>query len=170
MNSIPKRSTVSARRRRTSKTALPKKSIRPKKLARKTPLPVPIAPSTFRMLENPPVTAGVTESERTLTSNQNKMKLWFAVGIVSVLIMIGWLYSLQYTIFQTDDSVVADLADANFDRMVQSVQADWQKLQEQAASFSTTINQTATTDTTTSAPPTTIPSTEELNNLFSDIR
>lgn len=165
-----KKSATSPRRRRTTKTARLKKPVRRRtKKPTTTSLPLVVAPPAPAAVL--PVAAVVAaEPERTLANDQSKMKLWLTVGIVSVLIMIGWLYSLQYTIFQTNDSLTADLADANFDRMVQSVQADWKKLQEQAANFSTITNQPATTDTATITPRATTPSTEELNNLFSDIR
>ncbi len=150
-----------------------KRLVRKKTVARKTKRTIKPKIETPTLPEQPvlpspppspppsaPATTAITMQPR------NKSMLWLAVGGVTVIIGMLWLYSLQFTLPRISNSgPTFDEANPQVDEFVDTVENDWSEFQDNVDEFQNLID-SELENSNTNTPQTT---NEELENLFSDI-
>lgn len=106
----------------------------------------------------------------------SKNMLWLTVAGVTLVIGILWLYSLQFTLPNVSNSTPTFTeANPQVDEFVDTVEEDWGDFQENVDEFENLIDEELTNTNTNSAQPKSKvapagqATTDELNNLFSDI-
>lgn len=166
------------------KKSLPKKIVKKKKSVVVTPVFVPSIPEEpiSRMIMPPvEVEQSVPVSKVTSLSN-NRTKLWAAVAVTMVVIVMAWVYALPYTIAVPADNTVqlSQSSDNDINTLVSDLKNSWNTLTQQAVNLNETTNKnlptgqagtaiTPTLTNTNQAAPKNVPTNEELDQLFSDI-
>lgn len=109
-------------------------------------------------------------------TKRNKTMLWLTVGSVTLVIGILWLYSLQFTLPNISNSgPTFTEANPQVDEFVDTVEEDWSDFQVNVDEFENLIDDELTDANTNSTQPKSKvapageATTDELNNLFSDI-
>ena len=140
-----KKSTVKKTTRRKSSVKSGKKPV---------PKPEPVA-TVVTMPSQPPVVTPVYKDLPVQPGS--RLKLWLAVSLSMAVIVLIWAYTLSRTVLSTD-GVKESLADSDIDEFIGSLGDSLSNLKTTTESL-----ETPTTSSTNQ------PSTEELDNLFSDI-
>lgn len=103
---------------------------------------------------------------KALADRGTRSKLWLAVAASSAVIVVVWLYFIQQTWLTVPNDVSATIKNSNVQQLVSHIEDQLGELQTTAADL---INQQKQIETQY-ASPTTAPTTEELNTLFSDLQ
>ncbi len=179
----PKKSASSGKVKAKKSTAKKKAPLEPvvePTIATEQPVAAPSQP-----IATPERTPDVTVHSQPIVTIHDKPRtdksmLWIAVITVTVVIGVLWIYSLQFTLpFNADRGITLNESNPRVEEFFTSVQNDWSDFENSADSFENLIGDTLIEDTTvnsntnaseviTSQEPIGAPSTDELNDLFSD--
>lgn len=129
-----------------------------------TPIP-PSSTSTESSIATPAAVQGLS---------YNRTKLWTAVAVTMIVIVVAWMYALPHNISVPSENAtqLSQAADTSIGQMVSDIQQSWNTLTRQARTLdeiTKNSNTSAPIQTNASNMNSAIPTNEELDNLFSDI-
>lgn len=163
----PSAKKVAAKKKATTKK--PKRVVHKKTTVKKTKKivkPKIVPPIPIEKIA--PTTPAIPDAPTPIISIQpvNKSMLWLAVGGVTLIIGILWLYSLQFTLPKVSNSgPTFNEANPQVDEFVNTVENDWSDFQDNVGEFESLLDNELGNKNTNTTPPT----DEQLENLFSDI-
>ncbi|EKD79526.1 MAG: hypothetical protein ACD_41C00046G0001 [uncultured bacterium] len=148
----------------TRKKPVPKKPTkkRPVKRTRKKPQAEPIVTPVITPIVAPAIQP-IQPTKHIPEQPGSRLKLWLAVSAAMAVIVLVWAYSLSRTVFSSN-AIEASLANSTIDEFMGSVSKSFTDLKTTSDTF---IEQNQEVRTPPELPQQ--PSTEELDNLFSDI-
>ncbi len=171
-----KKSTVKAKRSRAQAT---KATVQPittiPMIADAMPTIAPIQAGVPLDLTMPPASLeAIAPATFKQTNPANRVKLWAAVAVTMVMVVLAWVYALPYniTVPINENAQLSEVGNTNISEIVGDIRNSWNNFATQAQNFSevsrdtTAVNVNQPTNVHTD---TTAPTLEELDHLFTDI-